>query len=136
MSPTQRQALNRIAAGPISTTKWYARFEREHIGYVEGATYIMRPRGQEVMNRLQAGEAGLFANLKVDVPPDYQAYLSLGRFREALLWDAQRRTPDAELAKFLRTYVVKDTQFLPGWQKELLADKPTAASNDREAAAK
>jgi len=129
VSPAQRQALTRIAAGPVSTTAWYDRFTKEHIGDVEDGQYIQRPNGGEIQHRLYEGEPGLFAQLKVTVPPDYQAYLSLGRFRDALLWDAARRTPDADLAKFLRTYVVNPRGFLQSWQKDLLAAKPATASN-------
>jgi len=130
VSPAQRQALTTIATGPVSTTAWYDRFITEHIRYQdEKSDFIERPGGAEIHRRLQMGESGVFASLKVALPPDYQAYLSLGRFRDALLWDEQRRTPDAELAKFLRTYVVEEKFFAQDWQKAALVTKPTAARN-------
>lgn len=129
VSPAQRRALETIAAGPVSTTAWYDRFTEEHIGYRVGKSeYIERPNGREIQRRLFAGESGVFAGLKVALPPDYQAFLSVGRFRDALLWDAQRRTPDPELAKFLRTYVV-GAFLAQEWQKAALEAKPTLAGS-------
>ena len=128
VSPAQRQALTTIATGPVSAIAWYDRFIKDHIGYRdEKSGFIERANGGEIQHRLLAGESGVFAGLKVALPPDYQAYLALGRFRDALLWDAQRRTPDAELATFLRTYVVHERDFMQEWQKAALAVTPLAA---------
>lgn len=133
VSPAQRQALTTIATGPVSTTEWYDRFTKEHIGYrpEKSSDFIERPGGAEIHRRLLTGESGVFASVQFALPPDYQGYLSLGRFRDALVWDAQRRTPDAELAKFLRTYVVDEKVFVQEWQKAALAAKPTPARNAR-----
>ncbi|MBA3700438.1 MAG: hypothetical protein H0W78_16450 [Planctomycetes bacterium] len=130
VSPAQRQALTTIATGPVSTTAWYDRFITEHVGYKdEKSDFIERPGGAKINRRLMTGESGVFASVQFALPPDYQAYLSLGRFRDALLWDAQRRTPDAEQVQFLRTYVVDEKVFAQDWQKAALAAKPTAARN-------
>jgi hypothetical protein len=75
------------------------------------------------------GDTRVYDELKVAVPPDYAAYLTLGRFRDALLWDAQRRAPDPELAGFLRTYVVRLIFGLTDWQQELLGKPPTPVRN-------
>ena len=131
VSPTQRQALNLIAKGPISKRDWFDQFTKDHIGYMDGINYITRPGGDELQQRLfVAHEHGVLAKLHVAVPPDYQAYLSLGRFRDALLWETQRRTPNADMARFLRTYVVTNAVFQEGWQKEILGNQAvtTAAS--------
>lgn len=129
VSPAQRQALTTIAAGPVSNPEWYDRFTNDHIRYQVGKSdYVERPHGREIQSRLYRGESGVFASVNFALPPDYQAYLSLGRFRDALVWDAQRRTPDAELVKFLRTYVV-DEFYIQDWQKAALKVKPTAARN-------
>ena len=120
ISPTQRQSLTRIANGPVSTRGWFDQFVKDHIGYqVDDTRYVERPGGSEIQMRLH--EKGIFARLKVPVPADYQAYLALGRFRDALLWETQSRTPSPELARFLRTYVVSGLQ---DWQKKLLPDEP------------
>ncbi len=122
VSPTQRQALTRITTGPVSTTAWFNKFAHDHIGYyAEKMKYIEHPHGAEIQSRLYSGDTSIYRELQVAVPADYAAYVSLGRFRDALLWDTQRRTPDAELAKFLRTYVATD--FLADWQKTLLGGK-------------
>jgi hypothetical protein len=59
------------------------------------------------------------------VPADYQAYLALGRFRDALLWEMQSRTPSPGLAHFLRTYVMSSWGYmaLQDWQKKLLPEE-------------
>ena len=128
VSPAQRKALQRIAAGPVSDLGWFQRFKHERISYQEGDKTIDRPGGDAIFRRMFIdNERGLLANLKVVVPDDYQAYLSLGRFRDALLWDAQVRTPDPELAQFLRTYQIV---WAPnGWRAAALAGKTTASVN-------
>jgi len=130
VSPTQRQALTRITTGPVSTTAWFNLFTHNHIGYyADKVQYIERPQREKILSRLYAGETDIYRELQVAVPADYAAYLSLGRFRDALLWDTQRRTPDVELAQFLRTYVVTQPFFMTDWQKALLADASHPASN-------
>ena len=131
VSPMQRQALTRIANGPVSTRDWFDQFVKEHIGYVHDEKYIDRPGGSELQKRLFiTHEQGVFAQLKVPVPADYQAYLALGRFRDALLWETQNRTPSPELARFLRTYVVGAYGYmlLQDWQKKILPDKPATTA--------
>lgn len=131
VSPMQRQALTRIANGPISTRDWFDQFVKEHIGYVHDEKYIDRPGGSELQKRLFiTHEQGIFAQLKVPVPADYQAYLALGRFRDALLWETQSRAPSPELARFLRTYVLGAYGYmlLQDWQKKILPDEPVTTA--------
>ena len=45
-----------------------------------------------------------FGDLGVAIPPDYQAYLALGRFRNALLVAEERRTRSTTLTKFIDQY--------------------------------
>jgi hypothetical protein len=123
VSPAQRQALTRIAAGPVSSTAWFHQFAHDHIGYVNKAEYIAHPQGAEIQQRLYAGETSVYRELQVPVPADYAAYLSLGRFRDALLWDAQLQAPDPELARFLRTYVANGVM-MTSWQAEALGINP------------
>lgn len=127
VSPTQRQALTTIADGPVSTGEWFDRL----IEVSEEKSGEERTAAIDLMFRLRQGQNGLFAKFEVTLPPDYQAYLSLGRFRDALLWDAQRVAPDVELAKFLRTYVANEKTFIQDWQKAALAAKPTVARKTR-----
>ena len=65
-----------------------------------------RPRGllpREWYQKLINGEKSL-ASLNVEIPNDYRAYLSLGRFRNALILDEQHRHPSPTLAKFIEAY--------------------------------
>jgi hypothetical protein len=123
VSPAQRQALTRIATGPVSTTAWFNQFVNDHIGYfADKEKYIERPQGKNILQRLHAGETNVYRELQIPVPADYDAYVSLGRFRDALLWDAQLHTPDPERARFLRTYVANGVIMEP-WQAKALGFK-------------
>jgi len=107
VSPKQRQALQRIADGPVSDRTWFNQFVHDHIRSLDGDKLVYRPGGEELDRRMFVdNERGLLAELKIVPPPDYQAYLSLGRFRDALLWDAQVHSPDPERVAFLQTYQV------------------------------
>lgn len=57
----------------------------------------------EAANRFYAGRAN-FGDLGVPIPDDYQTYLDLGRFRNALVVAEERRRPNANLTKFIDTY--------------------------------
>ena len=126
VSPAQREAITTISAGPASDTAWYDRFVKEHVGYFQDPVkpgdrqeYVEHPNGRKIMQRLYSGETNVYTELKFDVPRDYQAFFTLGRFREALLWDELRRKPNAQLAKFLRTYVANGIVVQP-WQAKAL----------------
>jgi len=107
VSPKQRQALQRIADGPVSDRTWFNQFVHDHIRSLDGDKLVYRPGGEELDRRMFVdNERGLLAELKIVPPPDYQAYLSLGRFRDAFLWDAQVHSPDPERVAFLQTYQV------------------------------
>jgi hypothetical protein len=122
VSPKQRQALQRIADGPVSDRTWFNQFVHDHIRYLDGEKLVYRPGGQALDRRMFVdNERGLLAELKVTPPADYQAYLSLGRFRDALLWDAQIHAPDPERVEFLRTYQVVWAPM--GWRWEALNRK-------------
>ncbi|MEX2176963.1 MAG: hypothetical protein WD872_21555 [Pirellulaceae bacterium] len=45
-----------------------------------------------------------FGDLQVPIPADYQMYLALGRFRNALVAHRERLQPTASLTKFIDTY--------------------------------
>lgn len=110
VSPAQRQAIRRIAAGPVSDSDWWDRFMREKVFTIVDQKTVWRPGGEAIHQRIfgvNAGrERGLLVELGFQVPDDYRAYLALGRFRDALLLDEQRRRPDPELATFIGNYWV------------------------------
>ncbi len=45
-----------------------------------------------------------FGNLGVAIPADYQMYLALGRFRNALVVAEEARRPNENLTKFVNVY--------------------------------
>jgi hypothetical protein len=48
-----------------------------------------------------------FGDLGVQIPPDYQMYLALGRFRNALVLAEMRERPTESLRKFVNTYQLR-----------------------------
>ncbi len=133
VSPKQRQALQRIADGPVSDLTWFNQFVHDHIRYLDGEKLVYRPGGQALDRRMFVdNERGLLAEFNVMPPPDYQAYLSLGRFRDALLWDAQIHSPDPERVEFLRTYQLAWAPM--GWRRDALNRKAADKAPDKVSA--
>ncbi len=86
VSPEQRETLDRLSRMPISDPAWMSEIQSS-----EGA------------NKFFSGHSD-FGDLGVRIPDDYQAYLDLGRFRNALVLERQRRQPSESLAKFINSY--------------------------------
>jgi hypothetical protein len=86
ISPEQRAALAKLASGPKTDARW--------LQYV-----YVSPNA----DRFFAGRAD-FGDLGVKIPADYQTYLDLGRFRNALVIDAERKQPTETLTRFVDTY--------------------------------
>jgi hypothetical protein len=57
----------------------------------------------ESANRFFEGREN-FGDLGVEIPADYQTYLALGRFRNALVVAEEQRRPTANLTRFINTY--------------------------------
>jgi hypothetical protein len=111
LSPAQRAAITRIAAGPVSDLGWWQRYSDEKLFTMVGEQMVWRPGGQALHQRIFGPSVrGLFKEIGVPMPDDYRAYLALGRFRDALLLDEQRRRPDPELAKFIATYQIEGNE--------------------------
>jgi hypothetical protein len=103
-------AITRIAAGPVSQPGWYYDLIRRELIDGSDGKPAWQPGSAERIASLFAGEAGVLQRLQVEVPEDYAAYLSLGRFRDTLLIEHLRRTGDPELAQFRETYLVDQTR--------------------------
>ncbi len=104
ISPKQRAQLAIISAGPTSQPKWWRDFLSRRVYEItaEGKT-VFRPQGQELL-RQASSEPGAFTRLGLAVPADYQAYLALGRFREALIARTLADHPTPGLVAFAKTY--------------------------------
>lgn len=89
ITDAQRRLLATIAKGPVSDPRWISEIP-------QGATREAFLRGRSD-----------FGDLQVKIPSDYQAYLDLGRFRNALVVEEQRRTNSQALAKFIGLYGLK-----------------------------
>lgn len=93
VTPGQRALLKHISQMPTSTTDWF--FRSIDAGGNRG----------EALNRLWTGNARL-SEYKLAVPADYQAYVALGRFRNALILDAQSGDKTYGLHRFAEAYQI------------------------------
>lgn len=96
VTPAQRALLKRVSQGPASRSDW-VRGALTSVGNRED--YYRESRYQE----LEEGKRSLL-DLNVRMPDDYRAYLSLGRFRNALLLDEAERHPSVTLDTFIENY--------------------------------
>lgn len=88
ISPQQRALLQKLAASAISSTAWIYQIPTPHSAAAQ---------------RFFAGHSD-FGDLGVPIPPDYQIYLDLGRFRNALVLYEQARSGTPSLEKFIDNY--------------------------------
>jgi hypothetical protein len=86
ISPEQRELLEKLAKTPVSNPDWIGRIPNS-----------------ENMVKFISGHSD-FGDLGVKIPDDFQTYLDLGRFRDALVLEQQRRHPSDSLAKFIDAY--------------------------------
>jgi hypothetical protein len=82
----QRALLDRLSSAANSDGKW-----------------IEQIAESAARERFLAGRSD-FGDLGVPIPPDYQMYLGLGRFRNALVAHQERIQPTPSLTKFINTY--------------------------------
>ncbi len=89
ITQSQRAVLQKLAAGPVSESDWVEKIPEspEKQAFLAGRTY--------------------FGDLGVEIPADYTAYLSLGRFRNALVIAEQRRKATPALDQFINRYGVQ-----------------------------
>ena len=93
VTPAQRECLARVAAGPCPDVEKLTQAHNEAIQhYFDSARKAGKWRRWDDVS---------FAELNVPVPPVYQAYLDLGRFRDALVLREQQRRPTTALAAFI-----------------------------------
>jgi hypothetical protein len=79
-----------------------AQIVRTMVGRVE----IVSPEQRQLLQRIANGPASqpTWSRANQPMPPDFRAYEKLGRFRNALLLDEQKRQPTSELQKFISNY--------------------------------
>jgi hypothetical protein len=83
VTPQHRKLLSKIAAGPASDGRWRDEF-------------LIRTRTT----------VNLFTKIDatIPIPEDYRAYINLGRFRNALVLDEEKRRPTKSLKQFIGYY--------------------------------
>lgn len=86
VSPEQRTLLKKLAHLPLSDQKWFAEALKS-----PGSKSFLEGRSD-------------FGDLGVKIPADYQAYLNLGRFRNALVLAEERAHPTPALSRFINAY--------------------------------
>jgi hypothetical protein len=90
VTPEQRNNLATIAKGPASTPKWL--FQE-----------MSRPRASnDWFKQMMAGH--IPAEVQKSIPADYRSYISLGRFRNALVLDELAKHPSPALKSFVDAY--------------------------------
>ncbi len=107
MTKNHQVALARISKGPISRGDWWQAAQKKHIYKMDGKTIEYHPGGQELQIKLEIEQYnhGVLRANNIQVPDDYQAYLDLGRFRDAILMHQQRITSQDNIALFIKTYL-------------------------------
>jgi hypothetical protein len=115
ISPRSREALAAIASSPRSQKNWWRDFLMSRV-YEPGpdGKPVYRVGGAALQHAVTS-QPGAFARYQIAVPADYAAYLSLGRFRDALLHWQLDRHPDPALRAFARTYdLISPFDLAPG----------------------
>ena len=95
VTPRHRELIQQMAAMPVAD-RYALSTVRAQMG-----TLQRDPTRREAYNALASGR-GDSSILGVTVPPFYQAFLDLGRFRTSLLLDALERDKRADAKKFER----------------------------------
>jgi hypothetical protein len=106
----QREALHRLAAGPCPD-----------LGAVKSAAQDALQNGKLSQDEVEAfyrGEKPL-TDLGIAIPPLIRDYLSLGRFRDALVLNEYRKKPTPALARF-----IKDNGLAPGSLTSIRVSSP------------
>ena len=91
VTPRQRTLLKEIGAGRVSKINWIHEARQSH------------PDRNQIYSQLWEGQTR-FQDLAIPIPPDYQAYLDLGRFRNALILDELTRNPTSGIGRFADAY--------------------------------
>jgi hypothetical protein len=86
VSDAQRALIDEIKNGPVASAKWMNNIPET-----------------AARNKFFAGRSD-FGDLGVEIPADYQRYLDLGRFRNALLRYELQQRPSESLHQFIAQY--------------------------------
>lgn len=93
VTASQQAALKRLAAGPCP--------DLQSVRKAAFAVLQKSTMPREEMAAYYRGEKSL-ATLGIALPPEVQDYLSLGRFRDALIVHEQQQNPTPALAQFIK----------------------------------
>ena len=105
VTPEQRATLQRVAAGPASDADW-AQAAVQRLNAQPRDAYR-----EDWFREVAEGRRSRLEALGIRVPDDYRAYLSLGRFRNALVNDELKRRPSDTLRRFITNYNLELAQF-------------------------
>ena len=96
VTPEQRALLAKIAAGP-ALELWTMR----GVTGDSQSDFFKSPDNMRRWSAVMAGRAP-YRELGLPIPEIYAAYLKLGRFRNALLLDEEKRRPTAALKDYIQ----------------------------------
>ena len=94
VTPRQRQLIKRLGATRVTASNWLFRHTQENLDQ------------NQAFAKLWEGKVR-FHELNIAVPQDYQYYIDLGRFRNALLLDDATRDHHSEVKKFIEAYRIR-----------------------------
>lgn len=105
VTPEQRATLRRISRGPVSQSGW-----------VGAAAEVLNARASDLhredwYQEVIEGRRTMLESLNISIPDDYRAFLSLGRFRNALILDELGRRPTSALREFVDSYQLRGFTF-------------------------
>ncbi|PWU20575.1 MAG: hypothetical protein C5B50_03675 [Verrucomicrobia bacterium] len=99
VTPQQRSLLRALAQFSPNTIREQA---AQLCAQLQNAFYDNLPRMNKDLAALDAGQKSL--STFVSIPKSYQTYLDLGRFRNALILNEEKRKPTEGLTNFIATY--------------------------------
>lgn len=97
---TERVMVGRIELISDEQRELLATFRKYEIS---DGSWVEKLSNSPARDRFLAGRSD-FGELGIPIPADYQLYLKLGRFRNALVTAEEARRPNPSLTKFINTY--------------------------------
>jgi hypothetical protein len=118
VTPGQRKMLARIGEFSISKIQ-------EDATLMTTGFNSKQPRSADEWQQLQSGTKPLSS--MISIPPTYQAYLDLGRFRNALILDEAKHHSTTGLTNFIATYGLGSFKpvdtLAPKWNQPVAAQR-------------
>jgi hypothetical protein len=93
VTPKQRTLLKQLAQSPVSDTSWLSQELAKLAPEKQGEAWAQLIEGKRSVD-----------DYDLQVPEDYRTFLSIGRFRDALVLNELEQRPTATLQNFVKNY--------------------------------